>query len=544
MGLLIDILNSSVLKLPGADVTVLDTIIFSLIAGATYLLSRFAVAPAVEKILEKIEIEEEDRKTLSRIVFAFLIFGGLFVGIYAIGVRIMVLMNTEIFKFASVSITPLKILSFVLPALSAYLASKYIIKDLLDRLLRKAEFEESHRAILEKTTHFLIVIGGLYLGLRFLSLKLLVAFLSMELVGFLGATITPLKIIMSSIIVAITYLLSKHLIVTILDKIFAFVGAEKENRKNLMKIIHYLIVIGGIFAGIDSLGINISAPLTIQLVSFSGAPITPLKLIIFFITVIISYLISKFVIGVSIGKILKDAGAKEETIASVKNIVHYFIVFLGIYIGLNFLGIQLTSLLAVAGIAGIVLGFGLQPIIANLISGFILIGERSVQVGDWVEFDGMYGMVVDTGIRASTVRTIDNQHMLIPNKSFVESPFTNYSHSDKKIRVSVEVGVAYGSDIEKVKRILLEIAEENDTVMATPAPEVFFREFGESSLDFTLEVWISNPKYRQRVKSELNFEIERRFRKEDITIPFPQRDVWMKKKQGMTEEEIEDQEDI
>ncbi|MFP4006151.1 MAG: mechanosensitive ion channel family protein, partial [Candidatus Hadarchaeia archaeon] len=174
----------------------------------------------------------------------------------------------------------------------------------------------------------------------------------------------------------------------------------------------------------------------------------------------------------------------------------------------------------------------------------LLMGERSVRVGDWVEFKNMYGVVVDTGVRASTVRTLDNRHILIPNSNFVQSPFTNYSHRDPKIRISIKVSVAYGSDVEKVKGILLDIAENNEKVLDLPEPRVVFQEFGNSSLNFELDCWIGDPKFRRGIKSEINFEIDRRFEENGIEIPFPQRDVHLKRGPEVTEEMVEEEEDL
>lgn len=270
--------------------------------------------------------------------------------------------------------------------------------------------------------------------------------------------------------------------------------------------------------------------LSIELFTFGGAKITVFKLLLFFIVILGTFVVSKLIVGRAIDSILKRRRIKKESRSAVLRLVHYLVMFIGIWLAFDVLGIQLTVLLAVAGVAGIVLGFGLQPIIANFISGLILMGERTVQVGNWVEIEGQYGQVVESGVRSSTIKTRDNLHVIIPNRTFVENSFVNYSHKDEKIRINVPVGVKYGSDVEKVKGLLLEIAQSNENVLENPEPMVFFTEFADSSLNFELRCWVKTPRYWKRVLSELNFEIDRRFAEEGVTIPFPQRDVWLKNK--------------
>ncbi len=540
---LMDLLTEEIIEIPGAQITPLNIILGSLVIATTYLVSRYLIVPGLEKLLEKIGIEKEDRKTFSKVVHLIVTVLGFYFGSNFLIQSPWVLLTMPLYTAGWAKITPLSILLAFFAIFGAYMVSRFILSTLLKKLLKKIDIEEKNRAKLLKTTHYLILFGGFYAGMTLLNVEI-TAVLSTTLLEWGGAQINFLRILLAAVTFTIIYLLSKYLITNILDKALAKAGTEEEDRETVLKVLHYLIIVGGVYSGINVLNLKLDIILNVVLFSVAGTQVTPLDVVSFALAVTIAYLVSKFVITTSIKKVLADGGVPEEDIAAVTRVVHYFVVFLGIYIGLNFLGIQLTALLAVAGITGIVLGFGLQPIIANLISGFLLMAERTVRVGDWIEFDGMYGVVVDTGIRASTLRTIDNRYMLIPNRTFVENPFTNYSHRDKKIRISIPVGVAYGTDVEKVKEILTEIAEENEQVLDLPEPNVFFNEFGDSAYQFELACWISDPKYRKKTKSEINFEIRRRFREEGIEIPFPQTDVWLKKDQGMTEEEIEEEENF
>ena len=542
MGMLTDLLTTEIIDLPGAQITPLNIILGSLLIAATYLVSRYGLKRGLNFILERIGIEEEDRTTFTNIVHYIITILGIYAGLNLLVQSPLVLSTTPVYESGWARITPLSMFLAFFAFFGVYLVSRYILSSLLEKLLKKIEIEGENRSKLLKTMHYLIVFAGLYAGATLLGLEV-TAILSTSLIEFAGAQLTILRIILAAITFSIVYLVSKYLIVNILDKVLAKVGAEEEDRSTALKVVHYLFIVGAFFGATDVLNIQIEALLNITLVSTAGTTITVLGVIYFAVTVIIAYLISKFVITTILGRVLADGGMSKEDRAAVRRVVHYLIVFLGIYIGLNVLGIQLTALLAVAGVTGIILGFGLQPIIANLISGFLLMAERTVRVGDWIEFDGMYGVVVDTGIRASTLRTIDNRYMLIPNRTFVENPFTNYSHRDRRIRISIEVGVSYGTDVEKVKNILQKIAEEHERVLEMPEPYVFFSEFGNSAYQFELAVWINDPRFRKKTRSEINFEIKRRFKEEGIKIPFPQRDVWLKKESETTEEDIEEMEE-
>ena len=207
----------------------------------------------------------------------------------------------------------------------------------------------------------------------------------------------------------------------------------------------------------------------------------------------------------------------------------YLFVALGLYIALKAVGIDLSSLAVVAGALGVGLGFGLQTIISNFVSGIIILAERPIQIGDRIEVGEIAGEVREINLRATTVVTNDNISIIVPNSHFVSETVTNWSHGDPRVQIRVPVGVAYGSDIDKVKHALLEVAKTNPKVLTDPAPTVFFDGFGDSSLNFELGVWtaemISAPR---RFRSEINYAIDAAFRKYDIQIPFPQRDLHLR----------------
>ncbi len=206
--------------------------------------------------------------------------------------------------------------------------------------------------------------------------------------------------------------------------------------------------------------------------------------------------------------------------------VNYLTIIVGVILGLRFVGIGLSSLAVLAGVLGIGIGFGLRNIAENFISGLIILAERPIKIGDFIDIDGsVEGQVQNIRARSTTVITRDNISIIIPNSDFVSSRVTNWSHGDPKVRVAVEIGVAYGSDTDAVRKILSEVAQRHGQVLKKPAPEVHFRAFGESSLNFQLLFWIEEQVHRFRIASDLHFAIDGAFRRAGIVIAFPQLDL-------------------
>ncbi len=209
-------------------------------------------------------------------------------------------------------------------------------------------------------------------------------------------------------------------------------------------------------------------------------------------------------------------------------IVKYIIVFTGVMVTLNLIGAQWSKLQWLIAALGVGLGFGLQEIVANFVSGILILFERPVRVGDVVTVGNHTGTVSRIRMRATTLTDWDRKEQIIPNKTFITQPLTNWTLSDSINRVILKVGVAYGSDIELVHKILTDSVVANQRVIADPPPQVFFIGFGESSLDFEIRVFIQSMLDLMPVKHELNIRIEREFREHGIEIPFPQRDLWIR----------------
>ncbi|MFQ3546126.1 mechanosensitive ion channel [Halobacillus rhizosphaerae] len=246
----------------------------------------------------------------------------------------------------------------------------------------------------------------------------------------------------------------------------------------------------------------------------------------------LSHRISKLVRGYLFPSIYHRYELDQGIQFTLNKAFHYLIMILAIIVSLSTVGFKLSALTVFAGVVGVGIGFGMQNIASNFISGVILLFERPIKVGDRVVVDNIIGDVEKINMRATVIKTLDNEHIIVPNSYFLEEHVINRSYSDKVMRLVIPVGVAYGSDVPLVRQLLLQVAEDeaasSPTVKKHPEPFVYFKEFGSSSLNFELFVWISNPEHVIRIRSNVNFRIDAIFRENKVEIPFPQRDLHLK----------------
>ncbi|MBN2521061.1 MAG: mechanosensitive ion channel [Bacteroidales bacterium] len=214
---------------------------------------------------------------------------------------------------------------------------------------------------------------------------------------------------------------------------------------------------------------------------------------------------------------------------TIYQVIKYSLWVIAITFILETLGFKITILLAGSAALLVGLGLGLQEIFKDIVSGVFMLFEGNLKVGDILELEGMVGKVKEVGLRTSKMETRDNIIIVVPNSKFITGNVINWSHIDTKTRFNVEVGVAYGSDVNLVEKVLLSCAEDNKNISQTPKPFVRFNNFGESSLDFQLFFWTVDSFGVENIKSQLRFSIDKAFRDNQITIPFPQRDVYLKK---------------
>jgi potassium efflux system protein len=226
-------------------------------------------------------------------------------------------------------------------------------------------------------------------------------------------------------------------------------------------------------------------------------------------------------------RVLPKTTLKPNEAATAAKLLYYFGMLMVVLISLRIIHIPLTAFAFVGGALAIGVGFGAQNLINNFISGFILMAERPIRVGDVIDIEGTFATVEDIGPRSTRIRTGDNIHVLVPNSSFLEKNIVNWTLSDKMVRAHIAVGVVYGSPVRKVEALLLQAVAENEKILKHPNPLVLFKDFGDNALLFYLYFWVSMDTLIERliIESNIRFRIDDLFREAGIVIAFPQRDV-------------------
>lgn len=263
------------------------------------------------------------------------------------------------------------------------------------------------------------------------------------------------------------------------------------------------------------------------IITIDNNPVTVGKLSIALAILLVGIIISKLIIQTLANRLLSKTPLKKNSALAIQKMFAYSAYVLVLLFALRIVNIPLAAFAFLGGAIAIGVGFGAQNIINNFISGFIIMTERPISIGDLIEVDGVLGEVEEIGARCTRVRTGENIHILVPNSTFLERNITNWTLSDKKIRAKVIVGVIYGSPVSKVKELLLRAARENEKVIQNPEPFVLFADFGDNALIFEIYFWISIRKIIERrvIESSLRFRIDDLFREAGIVIAFPQRDI-------------------
>ena len=213
---------------------------------------------------------------------------------------------------------------------------------------------------------------------------------------------------------------------------------------------------------------------------------------------------------------------------SIGQLMRYCIIFVGFLLAVSMLGFDFDKITIILSAFGIGIGFGLQGLVNNFVSGLVLLFERPLTEGDTIEIGTERAHIKKIGLRSTIVRTLDQADLIIPNADLISNQVINWTLTNREVRLRVPVGVAYGSDVSLVAKTILACAKKHKEVVKSPLPEVLFMNFGDSSLDFELRVWIQDIDRRVQVKSALYHEIERKFREVNVVIPFPQRDLHLR----------------
>ncbi len=266
----------------------------------------------------------------------------------------------------------------------------------------------------------------------------------------------------------------------------------------------------------------------------SGQAITVGQIISVLALLIAGYFVGRFV-GYILGRRLAHTKLRADVIHTLKRIVFFSILLLVVLTALSLLGIPLTAFAFATGAIAIGVGFGAQNIINNFFSGWILMAERPIRIGDFIEFDAWQGTVERVGNRSTRIRRTDGVHLLVPNSQLLERTVVNWTLVDQEIRTTVRVGVEYGSPVREVSKLFLQAVTEQDQVKNDPLPNIVFEDFGDNSLIFDAYFWcdVTGERLLREIRSDIRYRICELFAEHGIVVAFPQRDVHLDLKEPL-----------
>jgi small-conductance mechanosensitive channel len=344
--------------------------------------------------------------------------------------------------------------------------------------------------------------------------------------------------IFNGLTILITFLLIDGLVATNIDtksgqrlNVFRMYGEEIKRKAiyvlNFLAILLWIILLLRNFRIIDYVFKGVGSIFTHK-ISIGSTSFSIDTVFIFFIVIYSSIVLSNIIRVLLEVDVLNRFPISKGLPHTISMMVKYFLVTAGFFLAVNAAGIPVDQLTIILGAFSVGIGFGLQNIFNNLVSGLILLFERPIQLGDTVQVGQLTGNVKSIGIRASNIRTFEGAEVIVPNGQLVSNEVINWTLSDQNRRVEILVGVSYNSDPKLVHSLLIGILKQHPEVLQKPSPLVFFKGLGESSLDFTVFAWIADYNEGLRIKSELLFRIFEVFKENKIEIPFPQRDLHLK----------------
>ncbi len=343
--------------------------------------------------------------------------------------------------------------------------------------------------------------------------------------AYTGITIASYVI---AILILVVFFVLAQITNFLFNKVFKVLTAKTENNTDdkIMKILNmpifYSVVLLGVYQSFNYIGI---------LAKYSDDFSRVMKSVVLIIWI---YAIAKLVNVVILGIGFKFAEKTKSTLDDelmplFQKLSNIIIFFAGIMFLLKMWNIDITPLLASAGIMGFVIAFAAQDTLSHLFGGISIYFDKPFKVGDRVQLEsGEIGDVLEIGIRSTRIKTFDETVVILPNSKIANSKIINYNQPASKIKEKIKIGVAYGSDIDKVKKILLDIAENTEGVEKNPAPSVYFTEFLDFALEFVIVTWVDSPREKFAVKTKINEEIYRRFNEEGVQIPYPTQDIYVR----------------
>ena len=274
---------------------------------------------------------------------------------------------------------------------------------------------------------------------------------------------------------------------------------------------------------------NIKEFLNIPITQIGSTDLTLWSVLYFFLLVFLLFYLTAKIKKWVVYKLLANSKIDLGVRVAVGTILRYIVLVIGLMVVLQTVGLDLSAVTVLAGALGVGIGFGLQNITNNFVSGIIILFERPIKVGDRIEVGEVSGDVISISMRSTTIVTNDNISIIVPNSDFISSKVINWSHTDRNIRFNIPVGVSYNEDPEVIKELLLEVADENKGILQQPKPDVLFKEYADSALVFILRIWTREYINRPDIlKSQVYYAAFKKFKEHNIEIPFPQRDLHIK----------------
>ncbi|PLX13218.1 MAG: mechanosensitive ion channel protein MscS, partial [Marinilabiliales bacterium] len=303
--------------------------------------------------------------------------------------------------------------------------------------------------------------------------------------------------------------------------------------KRVLAIVNLILILIWFYAILNVLNIRrdfmdwFTSILTYEIV-LGSASFAFSDILLFFFVIYASVIISRILMTLLERDILTQFNLGKGLPHTIAVMVKYAIISIGVFLAITAVGMPMNSITVIAGAMGVGIGFGLQNIFNNIVSGFILLFERPIQIDDTIEVGTLIGKVKSIGIRASNIRTFDGADIIVPNGDLVSNQVVNWTLSDQQRRIEVFAGVAYGSDPHRVKELFEKVLSDHKDILNDPKPLVLFNGLGNSSLDFRLLFWTSNFYEWIHIKSDIIFGVHDILYKEGISIPFPQMDLHLK----------------
>lgn len=317
--------------------------------------------------------------------------------------------------------------------------------------------------------------------------------------------------------------LAYQIVITVLYIVFGEERVRPYHRRILLPVLVLVVtvaILGRLF-DIGQLG-------EIRLINLFGLSLTTNRLLGFVLSLYFTLMIMGLIQDLMKTILLPRFDIDRGTTNAILTINRYVIIATGLIISLGALGLDLSTLALIGGGLSIGIGFGLQQIVANFLSGILLLFEQSLRPGDVIDIDGQLGRVETLSIRSTTVRTLENVEVVIPNETFLTSSVKNYTKSNSVVRFDIKVGVSYNSDPTEVRKILQDVITQHGRVLKNPVPQVYFVDFGASSLDFWIHFWIDDVMQRLVIATDIRMMIWKAFEKRGIEIPFPQQDLHLR----------------